>query len=99
MFEEMRKYQNDRKFLNLEKRRKNLLALKKTIKENKADILKALQLDLDKNPNEGFLTEYLMVMEELNFLIKNFNKLAKPKKVRGSLFNFPSKTYLYKEPY
>lgn len=99
MFEEMRKYQNDRKFLNLEKRRKNLMAFKKTIKENKADILKALQLDLDKNPNEGFLTEYLMVMEELNFLIKNFNKLAKPQRVRGSLFNFPSKTYIYKEPY
>ena len=40
-----------------------------------------------------------MVILEINYFLKKLRKLSKPKKVKSNLINFPSKSYIYKEPF
>lgn len=76
-----------------------LKLLKKIIKDNEKSLLKALELDLNKSETEGFISEIGMVYGEINYLIKNLKSLSKPKKVKTSIMNFKSKSYIYKEGY
>lgn len=62
-------------------------------------ILTAFTKDLNKKEFEVVTTEIGLVMREINFFIKNLKKMAKPKKVRTSLLNFPSKAIRIREPY
>lgn len=77
----------------------NLNRLKKVIIENEAEILEAIKKDLNKAPFEAYETEIGMVLEELNFMIKNIKKWAKPKRVHPPIMHFLSKTYTVAEPY
>lgn len=77
----------------------NLKKLKKVIKENEDKILDALYKDLRKSNFEGFATEIGIIYSELNLHIKNLRKWSKTEKVKNSIINFPSKSYVYKDPY
>lgn len=76
-----------------------LKRLKKVIKENEEKILSALNKDLYKSNFEGYITEIAMVYEEINYAIKNLKKWMKRERVRNSIMMFPSRSYIYKEPY
>lgn len=76
-----------------------LKRLKKVLKENEEEIIKALNKDLGKSSFEGYATEIGLVYEEINYAIKNLKKWCKREKVKSSLIYFPSKNYIYKEPY
>jgi aldehyde dehydrogenase (NAD+) len=78
---------------------KLLKTLKKEIEFNEQAIYDALNSDFKKSEFETFLSEYGLVISELNLVIKKLKKWSKPKRVRASLLTFPSKDYLYKEPY
>jgi len=80
-------------------RKKSLIRLKKAILDNEDEILDALYKDLRKPKFEAYTSEIAVVITELNYLIKNIEKLAKPKRVKSSLLNFPSADYIYKDPY
>jgi len=80
-------------------RKKSLIRLKKAILDNEDEILDALYKDLRKPRFEAYTSEIAVVITELNYLIKNIEKLAKPKRVKSSLLNFPSADYIYKDPY
>ncbi|MDD6794944.1 MAG: aldehyde dehydrogenase [Clostridiaceae bacterium] len=78
---------------------KQLKKLKYIIKENEEKILKALNKDLYKSDFEGYITEIAMVYDEINYAIKNLKKWTKRERIRNSIMMFPSKSYIYKEPY
>lgn len=76
-----------------------LKALKKEILNNEQAIYDALHKDFKKSDFEAFISEFGLVISELNLAIKNLNKWAKPTRVKASILTFPSKDYIYKEPY
>jgi len=80
-------------------RKKSLIRLKKAILVNEDTILDALYKDLRKPKFEAYTSEIAVVITELDYFIKNIEKLAKPKRVKSSLLNFPSADYIYKDPY
>ena len=84
---------------NIDFRIKTLKKLKNIIKENEDEIIIALNKDLKKSSFESFATEIGMVYDEINLHLNNLKTWAKKEKVKTSLVYFPSKGYIYKEPY
>lgn len=80
-------------------RKESLQRLKKSILKNEDKILDALYKDLRKPRFEAYTSEIAVVLTELDYFIKNIDKLAKPKRVSTSLLNFPSADYIYNDPY
>lgn len=76
-----------------------LKQLKKIIKDNELEILDALKKDLGKSHFEGYATEVGIVYEEINSMLKNIKKWSKREGVKSSILYFPSKSYVYKDPY
>ena len=76
-----------------------LKALKKEIISNELDIYEALKKDFKKPEFEVFISEYGLVISELNLVIKNLKKWTKPNRIKSSILTFPSKDYIYKDPY
>ncbi|MDO5980870.1 aldehyde dehydrogenase [Flavivirga spongiicola] len=76
-----------------------LKALKQEIVSNEHAIYDALKKDFKKPEFETFISEFGLVISELNLAIKNLKKWAKPKRVKPSMLTFPARDYIYKEPY
>ena len=76
-----------------------LKALKEELEANEQAVFNALKLDFKKSEFETYLSEYSMVMSQLNLVIKNLKKWAKPQRVTSSLLLFPASSFIYKEPY
>ncbi|PQV45042.1 aldehyde dehydrogenase (NAD+) [Jejuia pallidilutea] len=76
-----------------------LKALKSEILKKEQEILDALNTDFKKSEFESYISEFALVISELNLAIKHIKNWAKPKRVSASLLTFPSKDYIYKEPY
>lgn len=87
-------YRSDLKY-----RKETLIKLLNQIIIHENDIVKALYDDFKKPAFEAVLTETNYVISELKDTIKNLSKWAKPKKVLPSILNFPSRDFIYKEPY
>lgn len=84
---------------NINFRKESLKKLLFSIQENEDRIIKALYDDFKKPAFEAVLTETSYVIGDLKETINNINKWAKPKKVLPSILNFPSKDFIYSEPY
>ncbi|WP_074936436.1 aldehyde dehydrogenase [Algibacter lectus] len=76
-----------------------LKALKEELEANEQAVFNALKLDFKKSEFETYLSEYSMVMSQLNLVIKKLKKWAKPQRVSSSLLLFPASSFIYKEPY
>lgn len=88
-----------RKTKDIDFRISNLKKLKDILKKNEDRILEALKDDLNKSYFEGYSTEVGIVYEEINMQIKHLRKWAKKESVSSSIIFFPSRSYIYKEPY
>jgi len=77
----------------------HLKKLKRVLEEREESLFEALYQDLKKPVFESFTSELLMVQKELDLHIKNIKEWAAPKRVSGSLINFPSQDYILSEPY
>ena len=75
-----------------------LSKLKILIKEKQSDIEAALWEDLRKSPEEVYLTEISVVLQELDNHIKHLKKWAKPQKVKNPMHLFPSTSSIVCEP-
>lgn len=80
-------------------RKECLLALRKGIKEKESEILDALKKDLNKSEFEAYATEIGIVLEEINFMLKNMGRQLRSKRVRTPITQFPSSSKIYQEPY
>lgn len=98
-------FNKQKEFFNLGKtkdinfRIEALKKLKKVIKENEDKILEALKRDLGKSNFEGYATEIGLVYDEINTHIKNIKRWSKIEKIKSPIVHYPSKSYIYKEPY
>lgn len=76
-----------------------LRKLLRWINENDDRIILALKQDLGKAEAEGYMTEVSVVKEEIRHTIRHLVLWAKPKHVKTPVTQFPSVSYIYKEPY
>ena len=93
------KFFKSQKTKDLDYRLSLLRALKVEILANEQAVIDALNKDFKKSEFEGYLSEFGIVISELNLAIKNLKRWAKPKRITSSLLTFPSKDYLYQDPY
>ena len=80
-------------------RKESLKKLLKVILQKETEIIEALYQDFKKPAFEAVLTETHYVISDLKDTIKKIDSWAKPKKVLPSILNFPSRDYIYSEPY
>ena len=76
-----------------------LKLLKESIINNEDVIHQALYKDFKKPKFEAYISEFGILISEIDHVLKNLSKWSKPKRVRSSKLNFPSKDYIYSEPY
>ena len=78
---------------NIDFRKQQLKKLKNAIINNKENIYKALKSDLNKTEIESYMSEFALVINEIDFMLSNIKKFAKKHKVHTELANFSSKSY------
>ena len=79
---------------------KNLLTkLRSEILEKEDAIYEALYKDFKKSKFEAYFSEVGIVISEIDYTLKHIDSWSKPQKIRAALLNFPSKDYIYSEPY
>lgn len=78
---------------------KSLKLLKKNIEKYEKKIYQALYADLGKSAEEAFLTEYNIVIDEIEYLIKKLKELMQPRSVKTPIVTFKSKGEIYFEPF
>ena len=76
-----------------------LKTLKKVIKENEKAILNGVKADMERPTFEGYGGEIGVVLNEIDYAIKNLKTWTKPKRVRTPLAHFLASSYIYSEPY
>jgi len=99
LHEKQKKFFANGKTKEISFRKESLKRLLTVIQKNEDAICDALYKDFKKSKFESLATEVVLVVKELQIVIKNINRWAKPKSIRASLFNFPSKDFIYSEPY
>ena len=87
------------KTLDVNYRIASLKKLKESIFDNLDNLVKAFKEDYNKCEFDVYSTEVGLVIKEINYFIRHLKRLAKTKKVRTSIINFPSKGYIISEPY
>lgn len=80
-------------------RMQQLKKLKDVILDYEERITDALWKDLRKSPEEAYLTEISMVLNEIKFHRRNLKQWMKPEKVPTPLHLQPSKSSVYHEPF
>ena len=99
MIDKQRLFYETGKTKDMNFRMNNLRLLSSAIKKNERNIMEALKSDLNKSHFEAYATEIGIVLEEINFMLKNMKRLLKTKRVRTPLTQFPSVSKIYQEPY
>lgn len=101
MNKELQKIDNiqNKSKLSVGQRIKYLNKLREEIINNEDNIYSALNKDLNKPKFEVYTSEIGFLLNEIKLFIKNLNKWSKPRKVKSSIINFPSKDFIYSEPY
>lgn len=99
ILERQKAFFNSKATRDIHTRIEKLKALTKLIENREKDISRALYNDFQKPDFETVVTETSFILSELRYIIKNLEKWAKPKKVKSSLLNFPSKDFILSEPF
>ncbi|WP_282019066.1 aldehyde dehydrogenase [Salegentibacter mishustinae] len=98
IYKKQRTFFASQKTKSIDFRLKQLKKLKEAILQYEDKVNKALWEDLHKSKEEAFLTETSLLIEELNYHIKNLKSWAKPKKVGTPLQIKPSRSKIIYEP-
>lgn len=84
---------------DIEFRITQLKKLANAISDNQSAIEAALYKDLGKSPEEAYLTEIQILLDDIRFHIRHLRAWSKPKRVKSGLALFPSSSHIIKEPY
>lgn len=84
---------------DVEFRIRQLKKLYQWITVHEQEIMDALYMDLSKSNFEAYATEIGIVKEEIRYTLKHLRKWAAPKRVPTPITQFPSKSFIYPEPY
>lgn len=99
MVNNQRVFFNTHQTRSYEFRKNSLRILRNGIYKYQNKLEEALKLDLGKNNHESYMTEIGFVLKELSYNEKHLKKMMKPRKVKSSLTDFPSKSFRYADPY
>ncbi len=99
ILEKQRSLFRSKQTLDLEFRLTQLKKLYLAIERYENEIIEAVGLDFKKSKFETYGTEIALVQEEIKFFLRHLPQLMRPERVRSSLASFPSRSYVYKEPY
>lgn len=76
-----------------------LRRLKRGILATEKEIARALATDLGKSSSESYMSEIGMVLSEIHYMEKHLVSLARPRLKPSPLAQFPSLSYVLREPY
>lgn len=79
-------------------RKMQLVKLRNAIRKNETAIHEALFTDLKKSPEECWVTETGFLLAEISNTIKQLKRWMQDETVPTNLVNFPSKSFVRKEP-
>lgn len=85
--------------LDLSFRKTQLKKLHTAIKKNEAAILAALAADMQKPDFEAYAGEVGFILEECSFVLRHFEKWAKPKRVPTPIAAWIAKSSIHYAPY
>ncbi|HET9055287.1 MAG TPA: aldehyde dehydrogenase family protein [Chitinophagaceae bacterium] len=91
----MRIYFNSGETQEYSFRKRQLEAFKAALLKYEDALYEALYFDLKKTKEECWVTEHGLLMQEINYALKNLKSWMQPKRVKTSLLNLPSSSYLY----
>jgi len=80
-------------------RLKQLMVLRKAVKDNEDAFSHALKVDLNKPPFEAYGGEIAIVLREIDHAVRHLRCWTKPRRVRTPLALFPSKGFVLREPF
>ncbi len=90
---------NAHETLGINFRIQQLRRFKAAIQHYEGEVISALKKDLGKGEFEAFSSEIGLVQHELTLHIKNLKKWATPKRAKTPLHAFPSRSYIYRQPF
>ncbi|MFI8378270.1 aldehyde dehydrogenase [Leeuwenhoekiella sp. NPDC079379] len=85
--------------LSITTRRQKLQLLKEVLLKYEVEICDALYSDFKKPLFESQITEYILVLREIKRALDKLNTWVKPKYVRSTIVNFPSRSKIIFDPY
>ena len=94
-----RRYFNSGATRNTDFRRRMLARLEEAVRRHEAELLAALKTDLNKTVFEGYETELALVLSELGEARRGLDRWSRPRRVPTPLSQFPSRGFVYHEPY
>ena len=83
----------------LSARQTALRSFKQMLLENEAKLYAAVQADFGKSEHEAFLTEWAILIEDIDEALGSLKNWTKPQKVRTNLVNWPGKSFTIAEPF
>lgn len=98
IFKSQKEFFNSQTTKDIAFKKKNLLKLKNVLKDNESLLFEAIYKDFRKSEFDTFANELNLVYHEIDYLLKNINRLSKPQKVKTGIALFPGKSYIYSEP-
>lgn len=84
---------------SIEFRLAQLKKLKKLIRQHEDIILEALKQDLGRHPMESYISEIMLLINEINHCIKKLKSWAKPKSVENNFYLYPAESKIYYDPF
>ncbi|WP_237054696.1 aldehyde dehydrogenase family protein [Microbulbifer sediminum] len=79
-------------------RRQQLRQLRKMLEDNESRFLQALGDDLNKAPQESYMTEVSAVCGDIDHALKRLKNWVKPRRVSTPLVAQPARSYVHPEP-
>ena len=83
----------------LSARQTALRSFKQMLLENEAQLYAAVQADFGKSEHEAFLTEWAILIKDIDEALSSLKNWTKPQKVRTNLVNWPGKSFTIAEPF
>ncbi len=99
LIDKQRNYFESNATRNIDFRLEQLNKFKQALKAHEELIYEALNADFRKSKFESFATEIGVLYEEINCMLKHTKKWATPQLVKDTVVNFPSRNYIYHDPY
>lgn len=97
--ERQKRFAYNGKSKSLEFRKSQLKLLKRVLRENEAELYRAIFVDVKKSKFETYLTEISIVYHEIDYAFKNLEKWSRPIKAKTDISNFPAKSVIVSEPF
>ncbi|OJV53582.1 MAG: aldehyde dehydrogenase [Bacteroidetes bacterium 43-16] len=98
IFQSQRTFFNSHQTKDIAFRKETLKKLKGILKDNESRLYDAIYKDFRKGKFDTFLTELNLIYNEIDFFLKNLDKLSKPKKVKTALSLQPGKSHIHCDP-